>query len=253
MSRIPTERFERLLDDDRPSSERERLARLMSLFSGLPPPPDPHGLFPRFAELMEKFLLSASGADREVLEEDFLNLYSHIHGYEVPLTPEERTRFQASNGYLNHVGGLSPILKAGAFIRPDTVSGDFGAGTGLQGLLLQHLYPHAKTVNVEISSRLVESGRHLQDWLGIADDRVKWIVSDINAVSPVGMDFIYLYRPVRPSGAGRRFYEKFAAELDRGARHLIIFSIADCLRSFLSERFEAFYEDGHLTCFRRLK
>jgi hypothetical protein len=157
----------------------------------------------------------------------------------------------ASEAYLCHPGGLSPILKAGPFIRRTTVSGDFGAGNGLQGLLLQHLYPHKRTVQIEMSSRLVEAGRHLQAWLGIAPERVEWIVGDVSEVSPAGMDFVYLYRPVRPTGAGNRFYESFAAELERAERPAVVFSVADCLGPFLSAGFEAFYGDGHLTCFRR--
>ena len=57
------------------------------------------------------------------LEEAFLLLYAHLHGYEVPYTPDERSRVVETGGYLSHVGGLSPILKAAPFIGPDTVSG----------------------------------------------------------------------------------------------------------------------------------
>jgi hypothetical protein len=46
-----------------------------------------------------------------------------------------------SGGYWCHAGGLSPVLKAGAFIEPDTVSADFGAGNGLQCLLMQKIHP----------------------------------------------------------------------------------------------------------------
>lgn len=241
----------RLEQEARPLEERKGLARLMGLFAHLPPPPDPYGLYPRYAELKERFLASAAGSDDHALEEAFIVLYSHVHGYDVPFTPEERDRFVASQGYLCHVGGLSPILKAGPFIKNQTVSGDFGAGNGLQGLLLQFLYPHEKTLQIEISSRMVEAGKQLQAWLGIPGRNVEWIVGDVSRVSPATMDFVYLYRPVRPAGAGKRFYEKFAAELEHGEKPLVVFSIADCLKSFLSERFEVFYSDGHLTCFQR--
>jgi hypothetical protein len=79
----------------------------------------------------------------------------------------------------------------------------------------------------------------------------EWVVGDVLDHSPRGIDFIYLYRPVRPEGEGRRFYENFATELAGSSRRVIIFSIADCLRSFLPKEFEVFYGDGHLTCFRR--
>ncbi len=245
-------RFEKLLaHDERPIEEIQGLARLMGLFAVLPPPPDPFSLFPQYPELKQEFLQAAENPDAEVLEESFLRLYSHVHGYEVPFTPLEKDRFRASEGYLCHVGGLSPILKAGPFIRTTTISGDFGAGNGLQGLLLQHLYPHCRTVQIEISSRMVDSGRLLQDWMGIPRDKVEWVVGDVSQVSPAKMDFVYLYLPVRPSGEGRHFYEQFAAELEQADKQVIIFSIADCLKTFLSSAFEEFYNDGHLTCFRR--
>jgi hypothetical protein len=231
--------------------ERERLIRLMCLIAELPDPPDPFALYPCYAELKDRFLGSLEEPDGEALEEAFLLLYAHIHGYEVPYTPDERSRVDETGGYLSHVGGLSPILKAVPFIGPDTVSGDFGAGNGLQGLLIQALAPHAKTVQIEISSRMVEAGRLLQGWLGIPEERVDWVVGDVSDVSPTGMDFIYLYRPLRPTGPGEEFYRSFASQIGASQKPIVIFSIADCLRPYLSSDFEIFYSDGHLTCFRR--
>jgi hypothetical protein len=248
---VPFE-FEQLFQHDtRPEEETAGLVRLMSLFAALPPPPDPFGLYPDYPQLKEKFLVSAKGKDPDRAEEDFLSLYSHVHGYEVPYTDEERRRVEALGGYLNHVGGISPLLMAGPFIAPETVSGDFGAGNGLQGLLLQYLYPHKKTVQIEISNRMIEAGRQLQGWIGIPEERVEWIAKDISEVSPASVDFVYLYRPVRPQGPGRRFYEDFATRLEAADGPRVIFSIADCLKGFLSPVFEVFYTDGHLTCFRR--
>jgi hypothetical protein len=223
----------------------------MCLFAELPDPPDPFVLYPRYIELKDHFLASIEGPDGDAIEEAFLLLYAHIHGYEVPYTTDERSRVVETGGYLSHVGGLSPILKAAPFIGPDTVSGDFGAGNGLQGLLIQKLTPHAKTVQIEISSRMVEAGRLLQSWLGIPEERVDWVVDDVSSVSPAGMDFIYLYRPLRPAGPGEEFYRSFAAQIGASRKPVVIFSIADCLRPYLSSDFETFYSDGHLTCFRR--
>jgi hypothetical protein len=245
--------FERLLRTRvEPAAERRGLARLMALLAGRGEPPDPLGLYPAYGELRERFVAAAAAGEEEALEESFLALYAHLHGYEVPATPGERRRMRASESYLNHVGGLSPILRAGPFIGAETVTADYGAGNGLQGLLLQHLHPHRLTRQIEISSRLVESGRALQAWLGIAKERVEWIVGDVAEISPAGVDFLYLYRPVRPSGEGRRFYESLAAELDDPGGPEVIFSVADCLGPFLSHRFEVCFSDGHLTCFRRV-
>jgi len=245
-----TRLIEALAGDDRSPLERERLVRLITLLAELPAPPDPLGLFSRYEEYRELLLTVTAGDDGEAIEEAFLTLYAHLHGHEAPYTPDERNRVDRTGGYWCHAGGLSPILKAGEHLSADSVSGDFGAGNGLQGLLMQVLDPHRLTIQIEISSRMVEAGKALQEWLGVPPERVRWVVGDVLDHSPAGMDFIYLYRPVRPEGEGRAFYETFAATLQQQDRDVVIFSIADCLRDFLSDRFEVFYGDGHLTCFR---
>lgn len=238
--------------DERPEDERERLCRLVALFASLPPPPDPFALYPEYSGHKDRLLAAILARRPAEVEERLLGLYGHLHGYEVPLTSPERQRFRQTHGYLCHAGGLSPILKAGPFLSRDTVTADFGAGNGLQGLLLQVLSPHRRIVQVEISSRLVAAGRELQAWLGIPPERVDWAVGDVTGFSPAGVDFAYLYRPVRPIGEGRVFYETFARQAVAGAKPRVIFSIADCLRDFLPPSFEVFYSDGHLTCFRRV-
>jgi hypothetical protein len=131
---------------------------------------------------------------------------------------------------------------------------DYGAGNGLQGLLLQHLYPHRLTTLVELSGSMIEKGKVLQGMLGIPAERIEWVHGSVEEVSPRAFEFIYLYRPLRPEGeAGRRFYEWFAGELEDAEGSVTIFSVADCLREFLdSRRFTVFYDDGQLTCFSRV-
>ncbi len=250
--RLFRERIKALLGpDDYSEEERDRLARLMLLLAELPPPPDPDGDFPAYGELKQKFLSCAEGNDGEALEESFLTLYTHLHMHEARYTPEERRQMDEAGGYWAHAGGLSPILKAGPWIRPDTVSADLGAGNGLQGLLFQFLYPHRKSIQIEISSRMVEIGKRLQFWLGITAEKVEWVVGDVCDQSLDGIDFIYLYRPVRPTTEkGRIFYQDLAEQLERSLGEVVIFSIADCLKDFLSPRFKIFYTDGHLTCFK---
>ena len=231
------------------AGESARLAGLIVLFLELPDPPDPDGFIPEYARLRGRLATAVDGGDADEIEERFLDLYTHLHMNQAPYSNQERSRMDAAGGYWNHAGGLSPILKAGPWIRPDTVSADFGAGNGLQGLLLQVLYPHAKTVQIEISARMAEIGDRLREWLGVPSDRVEWITDDVLNVTAAGYEFIYLYRPVRPEGPGRDFYTRFAHEVESEERPPIIFSIADCLRDFLSDRYEVFYSDGHLTCF----
>ena len=242
--------LEALVDEDRTAEENTQLVRLMRLFVELEPPPDPYDLFPDYAGHKDNFLKALEKLDGDLVEGTFLNLYCHVHGHEAPYTRDERRLVDATGGYWCHAGGISPLLKAEPFIHPQTVSADFGAGNGLQGLLFQRLYPHRKTIQIEISSRMVDAGRQLQEWLGIPQERVEWVVGDVNDASPTNMDFVYLYRPVRPEGRGRRFYQDLARTLEAQNHPVVIFSIADCLRDFLSPRFEVFYAGGHLTCFR---
>jgi len=240
----------RLVDTGRDPVGADLLARLILRFLILPNPPGGDSSFPRYSELQNKLESATFDGSGEELEEAFLELYAHVHMNEAPYTSDERRQMDEAGGYWNHAGGLSPILKAKPWVGPETVSADFGAGNGLQGLLLQLLYPHARTVQIEISSQMAEIGEGLREWLGIAPDRVEWITDDVLNVPVRGYDFIYLYRPVRPEGTGRDFYTRFAREVEAEETPPVIFSIADCLRDFLSDRYEAFYGDGHLTCFK---
>lgn len=240
----------RLVTSDRNPAEADRLAHLISFFLALPSPPHATTHFPLFDALrtrLERLALHGTGDE---LEEAFLELYAHLHMNEAPYTMDERRRMDEAGGYWNHAGGLSPILKAAPWIGNDTVSADFGSGNGLQGLLLQVLYPHQTTVQIEISARMAQIGDSVREWLGVATDRVQWIVDDVRNVSAAGYDFIYLYRPVRPEGPGRDFYTRFASEVEAEEDPPVIFSIADCLHDFLSDRYDVFYGDGHLTCFK---
>lgn len=252
MTRASRQQLATLLKEGgRSAAEGKRLAELVQRFADLPLPPDPHGLFPLFQTYQTHLLETLSRPNGDDIEDAFLTLYCHVHGHEAPYTTDERRRMDETGGYWCHAGGISPVLKAEPFIGPETVSLDFGAGNGLQGLLLQKLYPHRLTIQVEISSKMVEAGRALQSWLGIAPDRVRWVVGDVIEHAETPADFIYLYRPVRPEGEGLRFYERLSRRLNRDEAPVVIFSIADCLAPFLSPQFETFYGDGHLTCFKR--
>jgi len=231
-------------------AEAARLEALIDRLLELPNPPKSLAVFADFSALRDRLAASVERHDFENIEERFLELYAHLHMNRAGYTTAERQRMDAVGGYWNHAGGLSPILKAEAWIDKHTRSADFGAGNGLQGLLLQVLYPHTRTVLIEISSELVEIGENLREWLGVPARRIEWIVDDVINIAATGFDFIYLYRPVRPRGPGRDFYARFAQEVEAEETPPVIFSIADCLRDFLSDRYEVFYGDGHLTCFK---
>jgi hypothetical protein len=178
-----------------------------------------------------------------------LCLYACLHRAGNIYSPFEIELFKKRNAYSCHPGGLSPLILAEQFIKPDSVVADLGAGNGLQGLLLQCLYPHRKTLQIELSSELIRVGRTFQKILGIGDERIEWIHDDIINVSLEAVDFIYLYRPVRPLEGGEKVYHAIADKLAGINKQLIVFSVADCLSEFLDERFSVFYSDGQLTCF----
>lgn len=244
--------LELLRGEDWSDDEATRLVRLIGVLTERDVPPAAPGVFDRYLELrdllLERIEKSESG---DAVEESFLELYAHLHMHEASYTRSERRRMDETGGYWSHAGGVSPILKAAPFISEATISADLGAGNGLQGLLFQKLYPHARTIQVEISSNMVEIGRSLQSWLRVAEDRVEWVVGDVLEASVSEVSFLYLYRPVRPEGIGHAFYKRLARELAEPKRDVVVFSIADCLRFYLDDRFEAFYRDGHLTCMRR--
>ncbi|MEK6775351.1 MAG: hypothetical protein AABY87_00545 [bacterium] len=232
--------------------DRERtdlLAVLIRLFNSLGSRTDFPGLYPGFAPLFFRFRRDLDRGDPERVEDDLTQIYCYLHGSNNGYSPSDRQEMDAYGGYWCHAGGLSPLLRAGPYITPETRLADYGAGNGFQGLLFQYLYPHKKTCQIELSSRMIESGRRLQSFMGIPGQKVEWIHKNVIEVQPADFDFIYIYRPVRPEGRGKAFYESFARDLDQVRHPVTIFSIADCLKDFLGRRFRIFYDDGHLTCF----
>ena len=75
-----------------------------------------------------------------------------------------------------------------------------------------------------------------QQWLEIPQERVEWRVGNVLEQPATGIDLIYLYRPVRPEGRGIGFYQRFAADVERHTGEVVIMSVTDCLRPFLSDR-----------------
>ncbi|MFZ3136989.1 MAG: hypothetical protein WA126_06315 [Thermodesulfovibrionales bacterium] len=187
--------------------------------------------------------------DSSSLERDLLNLYTQLHRAGSEYSPYERKLLTERKGYSCYPGGLSPLFKAVQFIRPESIVADLGAGNGLQGLLLQCLSPHRKTIQIEISSEMIRIGRIFQQALGISDDRIEWIHDDIINVSIETADFIYIYLPAKPLEGGKEVYKAITNKLSMMNRPLVIFSVADCLAKFLNGQFSIFYTDGHLTCF----
>jgi hypothetical protein len=184
-----------------------------------------------------------------ILEKALLNLYIRLHSAGSAYSLQEREILTRRKGYSCYPGGLSPLIKAAQFITPDSIVADLGAGNGLQGLLLQCLCPHKKTIQIELSSEMIRVGQIFQQALGIGADRVEWIRDDIVNVPIEAADFIYMYLPAKPLAGGEEVYKAIACKVNKIKRPLVIFSVADCLAKLIDKQFSISYTDGHLTCF----
>jgi len=204
---------------------------------------------PDIDQYAKNFMTEREKGDPTSQEYALLYLYANLHSAGTKYSPSEYELFKKRNAYSCHPGGLSPLILAEQFIKPESVSADLGAGNGLQGLLLQCIYPHSKTFQIEISTELIRVGKIFQKILGISDDCIEWVHDDIVNVSLKNVDFIYLYRPVRPLEGGKDVYHVIADKLSAINKPFVVFSVADCLAEFLDKRFSVFYSDGHLTCY----
>jgi hypothetical protein len=209
--------------------------------------------FPHIDFVARDFTHYAQICYDDTAEFSFLNLYCEIHRAGSGYSSLERKKLDHKQGYFNHPGGISPLLKAQSHIGEDSVVADLGAGNGLQGLLFQTLYPHRKTVQIELSAEMIRIGKMFQKALEIPEEKVDWINDDILNVSLDQIDFLYLYRPSKPMQNGLALYENLRQKLNNRDKSLTIFSIADCLKGYLSSDYKEFYNDGHLTCFNLTK
>ncbi len=189
--------------------------------------------------------------DLLVQEQALVKLYARLHSIGATYTFSEQEILRNKKGYYCHASGFWPLIRADHFIKPESIVIDLGAGNGLQGLLLQCLYPHRKTLQIEISSELIRIGRIFHKAIGICNERIEWINDDIVNVSLEEADFIYIYRPSKPVRGGNNLYESIAQKLASINKPIVIFSIADCLEPLLKKHFSIFYTDGHLTCFAK--
>jgi len=229
---------------------RERvLGRLGELFDDLAARPGIDDIVPSFVQFHRELVAARATGDEDRIETALARVYCVMHGSGGAYAETERAEFDRLGGYWCHAGGLEPLHVAAPFFTPETRFVDYGAGNGLQGLLFQHLYPHRLTTLVELGGPMIEQGRRLQALLGIPEGRVEWVHASILDVPPLRFDVIYLYRPVRPEGEGRLFYEMFAREVARVEQPVTIVSVADCLRDFLSPAFRVIHGDGQITCF----
>jgi hypothetical protein len=198
------------------------------------------------------YLAARDSGDVQSRECSLLELYLRLHGAGTSYRPAERETLERRCGIAAHPGGLAPIIMAETFITEETTTADLGAGNGLQGLLLQRIQPHRRTIQVELSSEMIRVGRLFQEALGIGEDRVEWVHGDMAAVPLEPVDFLYLYRPAKPFGEGNELYRAIASRLSRARGPMVIMSVADCLGKFLGAGFELFYQNEQLSLYRKL-
>ncbi len=207
-------------------------------------------MVPAVAERREKVLAAQRLGDPEEREAALLELYLCLHAVGWTYSAGEQIALDHWVGVECLPGGMMPLLLAAHLIGPDSVCADLGAGNGLQGLLLQMLQPHRRTVQVELAGELIAAGRRYQQALGIAAGRMDWRQQDLAEADLTGIDLIYLYRPARPMGRGRDLYQAVADNLAACPQPVTIVSLADCLGRFLSSRFAPVYQNEFVDIFR---
>lgn len=204
--------------------------------------------FPATIRYLDAFKKALGQGNKEDIEEALSRLYVILHNAGSLYTDEERQVLQLKGGYLCYPGGLYPLFLAGDFITRDTVTADLGSGNGLQGFMLQQLYPHRKTIQIEISREMIRIGKLYQRILGIEEEKIEWINDDIMNASFEEADLVYIYRPARPV-EGLALYRNIAERLKGSDKNITVFSVADCLAPHISDKFTTCYDDGHLKVF----
>ncbi len=178
-----------------------------------------------------------------------INLYLALHSAGAGYNPEEQQNFEASKGIQCLPGGILPLVLSCQLMDSHSVVADLGCGNGLQGLLLQTLIPHRKTIQVELSGSMLSMGKLYQKALDLDERIVEWRHGDICTADLSGVDLIYMYRPVRPTGPGAVFYRSLAEKLSSLQQPVTVISVADCLKDFLGKDFFTLYHNDYLTIF----
>lgn len=206
--------------------------------------------YPDLEKPLSQYMHAKSENDPAQRECALLELYLSLHALGTGYSDHEARKLKQAVGINNLPGGMFPVVAASRLAGPDSVCMDLGAGNGLQGLLLQVLSPHRKTIQVELSSGMIEAGKMFQRALGIDADRMEWICGDIALQDLGGVDLIYMYRPVKPHGKGSVLYDEVARKLSALDAEVTVVSVADCLGKFLHDDFQCIYSNEFFSCYR---
>ncbi len=188
----------------------------------------------------------------DLIEREYrlLKLYLAIHNTGCDYSSSEADSLKDGAGITNLPGGMYPLIAAARLINENMTSMDLGAGNGLQGLLLQCLTPHRKTIQVELSTKMIEAGKLLHKALKIPQERVRWSAEDISEQRFGDLDFLYIYRPVKPHGEGKKLYEQVAGNLASLDKNITVLSVADCLGPYIKDSFSEFHSNEFFTIYR---
>jgi hypothetical protein len=208
-------------------------------------------MFPAVDMLLRCYASTRDAGERDEREYRLLRLYLGLHSLGTGYTPDEAGKITEAHGIANLPGGMLPVVAASRLIGSESASADLGAGNGLQGLLLQKLMPHRRTLLVELSSRLLDTGRMLEQALGIDEGKVEWVCGDILDADLSDIDLVYMYRPAKPYREGKALYENIAQRLSAASAGISILSVADCLGPYLGSEFALMHKDGYMTYYRK--
>lgn len=189
-------------------------------------------------------LKTAKNVDERELA--FIELYIALHQAGVGYTEKEEKLLNGRRGLKGLPGGILPVILCSHLMKKDYVFADLGAGNGLQGLLLQYLFPHKQTRQIEFSASHLETGRLYMDALELDKESLSFEQGDILDSKLGDIDLIYMYRPARPMEEGILFYEKLSEKLALKKEPFILVSVADCFEKYIKTDFKKLFESEFL-------
>ncbi|MGM0418988.1 MAG: hypothetical protein ACQEQS_09715 [Thermodesulfobacteriota bacterium] len=208
-----------------------------------------HQISPESALLKNQLLYARKNNETDKRESLLIELYLALHRSGAGYSRSEDKVLENKKGLKWLPGGLMPLVFASFIIKPEDVFIDLGCGNGLQGTLLKAVAPHRKTRQVELSKKYLETGKIFVEALGLDQSGFSFENNDIGAADISDADFIYMYRPARPMGEGKLFYENLAEKFLSIKKNFYLLSVADCFEPFIRSKYIKIYSNDFLSIF----
>jgi hypothetical protein len=208
-----------------------------------------YNICPDSVLLKNQLLYAKKNNDTDKRESLLIELYLALHKAGAGYSRSENKVLENKKGLKWLPGGLMPLVFASFIIKPGDVFIDLGCGNGLQGILLKMVAPHKKTRQIELSKKYLETGNIFVEALGLDKPGFSFENNDIGAVDVSDADFIYMYRPARPMGEGKLFYENLAEKFSRIKKNFYLLSVADCFEPFIKSKYIKIYSNDFLSIF----